>query len=72
MREVDAELDALWTSAMRVWDMVLDNVDGPSSLVASVSRAVDLLEGQIDAMAANGVHWGPVLCWLPSCHIFRS
>jgi hypothetical protein len=35
---------------------VLDNVDQPSSLVASLSTMVELLEDQIDAVAANGVH----------------
>jgi hypothetical protein len=37
---------------------VLDNADGASSLVASMSTVVVLLEGQIDAMASNRVHWG--------------
>jgi hypothetical protein len=37
---------------------VLDNVDGPSSLAASLSTEVELLEGRIDAATANGVHWG--------------
>jgi hypothetical protein len=37
---------------------VLDNADGPSSLAASLSMAVQLLEGQIDSTTANGVHWG--------------
>jgi hypothetical protein len=37
---------------------VLDNADRPSSLVASLSMAVELLEGQIDSTTANGVHWG--------------
>jgi hypothetical protein len=37
---------------------VLDNVDGPSSLAASMSTAVELLEGWNDAAATNGVHWG--------------
>jgi hypothetical protein len=37
---------------------VLDNVDGSSSLAAYLSTVVELLEGQIDAVAANGVCWG--------------
>jgi hypothetical protein len=37
---------------------VLEQADGPSSLVASLSSAAGLLEGCIDAIAANGVHWG--------------
>jgi hypothetical protein len=56
--EVDAELEALWTSIAWVRDMVLDNVDGPSSLVASLSTVVELLEGWVDTAAANGVLWG--------------
>jgi hypothetical protein len=56
--EVDAELEALWTSATRVWDLVLDNIDGPSSLAASLSTVVELLEGWIDTAATNGVRWG--------------
>jgi hypothetical protein len=44
-REVDAELEALRTSATRVRDLVLDNVDGPSSLAASLFVALELLEG---------------------------
>jgi hypothetical protein len=43
--EVDAELQALWTSATRVRNLVLDNTDGSSSLAASMSTAVELLEG---------------------------
>jgi hypothetical protein len=56
--EVDAELEALWTSATRVWDLVLDNINGPSSLAASLSTVVELLEGRIDTAATNGVRWG--------------
>jgi hypothetical protein len=56
--EVDAELEALWTSATWVEDLVLDRADGPSSLAASLSSAVDLLEGWVDVMAANRVRWG--------------
>jgi hypothetical protein len=55
-REVDAELEAPWASAARVRNLVLGDFDGPSSLAASVSMAVELLEGQIDAAAANRVH----------------
>jgi hypothetical protein len=38
--------------------LVLDNADKPSSLAASLSTAVELLEGWIEAAASNGVHWG--------------
>jgi hypothetical protein len=55
---VDTELEALRTLALRVWDLVLDNADGSSSLAASLSMVVQLLEGRANATAANGVHWG--------------
>jgi hypothetical protein len=51
-------MEALLTFAPRVWDMVLDNANGPSSLAASMSMAVELLKGRMDATAANGVRWG--------------
>jgi hypothetical protein len=57
-REVDAEFEALQTSATRVRDLVLDNVNGPSSLEINLSVVVELLEGWIDTKAANGVRWG--------------
>jgi hypothetical protein len=40
---VDAELEALWTLVARVQDLVLHNVDGPSSLTASLYMMVELL-----------------------------
>jgi hypothetical protein len=55
---VDAELEALWSSAARVQDLVLERTDGSSSLVTSLSLAVELLEGCIDATTTNGVCWG--------------
>jgi hypothetical protein len=57
-RVVDAELAALWTLAVQVRDMVLDNIDEPSSLAACLSMEVELLEGRIETMAAIGVRWG--------------
>jgi hypothetical protein len=42
-READDELEALRTLVARVWDLMLDNADGPSSLAASLSMAVELL-----------------------------
>jgi hypothetical protein len=56
--EVDPELEALRTSATQVRDKVLDWADGPSSPVASLSMAAELLEGWVDATTANGVRWG--------------
>jgi hypothetical protein len=56
--EADAKLEALWTSATRVWDLVLSNANGLSSLAASMSIATELLEGQIDGATTNKVRWG--------------
>jgi hypothetical protein len=53
-RQVNAELEALRTSAARVQDLVLDNIDGPSSLAMSLSMVAELLEGQINVTSANG------------------
>jgi hypothetical protein len=54
-REVDAELEALWASAVQVQDLVLGSIDGPSSLAAYVSTTAELLEDRIDAATTNGV-----------------
>jgi hypothetical protein len=43
-------------TAARVRDLVLDGADRPSSGVASLSSAPELLGGSIDAVAANKVH----------------
>jgi hypothetical protein len=37
---------------------VLDNIDGLTSLAASLSIVVELRKGQIDTVATNGVYWG--------------
>jgi hypothetical protein len=58
-RQVDAELEALWTSIALVRDLVLGNVDGPSSLEASLCMVAELLEGRIDTTATSGVYWWP-------------
>jgi hypothetical protein len=55
---MDAELEALQTMAAWVRDLVLDEANGPSSLVAPLSPVVEPLGGRIDAAAANGVCWG--------------
>jgi hypothetical protein len=44
------------TLVVQVRDLVLGGADGPSPLATSMS--VQLLEGWIDAVAANGVYWG--------------
>jgi hypothetical protein len=43
---------------VRVQDLVLGSVDGPSSQTTSMSTTVELLEGRIDAACTNGVCWG--------------
>jgi hypothetical protein len=42
-------------SAAQVQDLVLDGAHGPSSLAASMSTTVELLEGRIGTATANGV-----------------
>jgi hypothetical protein len=37
---------------------VLGSADGPSSLAMSMFTVMELLEGRIDTVAANEVHWG--------------
>jgi hypothetical protein len=56
-QEADVELEALWTSVARVQDLVLDKADGPSSLAASLSMVVELLESRVDIATANRVCW---------------
>jgi hypothetical protein len=56
--ETEAELEAVRTSAARVWDLVLGSANGPSSLAAPMSMLVELLQGWIDAAQASGVRWG--------------
>jgi hypothetical protein len=55
---VNAEPEALRTSATQVRDLVLDGADRPSSLAASLSTVAEMLEGHVDVMAAKGVCWG--------------
>jgi hypothetical protein len=38
--------------------LVLENTDGLSSLAASLSTVVELLEGRVDAVTTNRVRWG--------------
>jgi hypothetical protein len=53
--EADVELEAQQASAAWVRDLVLDGADKSSSLATSLSTAVELLEGRIDAAEANEV-----------------
>jgi hypothetical protein len=55
---VDAELEALQTSAIPVQDLVLGNVDRPSSLATSQYMVVKEVKGRINTAPANGVPWG--------------
>jgi hypothetical protein len=52
------ELQAIQNSATRVWDLVLKRFAEMSPLVVALFSATDLIEGRIDAVAANEVHWG--------------
>jgi hypothetical protein len=56
--EAEAELEDLWSLAVRVQDLVLDDVGGSSLMAASMSAVMEHLEGWIDVVAANGVRWG--------------
>jgi hypothetical protein len=53
--QVDTELEALRTSATLVRDLVLGNIDGPSTLAVYLSMVVESFEDRINTMAANGV-----------------
>jgi hypothetical protein len=55
---VDVVLETLRTSAAQVWDLVLGSTDKKSSLAATMSTVAELLEGWMDATAANRVRWG--------------
>jgi hypothetical protein len=57
-RQVDAELETLWTSAAFVYDLILGNASGSSSLAASLPMVVEVVEKWVNAAAANGVWWG--------------
>jgi hypothetical protein len=61
------ELEALWTSAALVRDMVLGDVDEPSSQATSLSTEAELLKGRIDTTTTNGVQWGGSIC--VGCHL---
>jgi hypothetical protein len=58
-RKAVVELMALRSSATWVWDLVRKGSDEMSYLAASLSLVVDLVDGRVDTVAANEVHWGP-------------
>jgi hypothetical protein len=47
-REAKVELEALWSLVAQVWDLKLDDADGPSSLATSMSMVAEQLESWID------------------------
>jgi hypothetical protein len=56
--QADEELEALWTSAAFVWDLILGDANGSSSLAASLAMVAEEVEKWVNAAAANGVQWG--------------
>jgi hypothetical protein len=63
-------LEALRTLGAHLWDLVLGNADGSTSLAASLSMVVELLEGQIDTVTTNGVHWGTRFALVAALSLF--
>jgi hypothetical protein len=61
-RQVDAELEGLWTSVALVRDLILGEAGGPSSLATSLSMVVEEAENRINTVAINGVRWGDSIC----------
>jgi hypothetical protein len=57
----EAELEALWSLAAQVRDLVLGGADRPSSLATSMFTVMELLGNQIDVAAATGFVGDPVL-----------
>jgi hypothetical protein len=53
----NAELEALQTSTMFVWDLVLGSTGVSSSLVTSLAMVAEEVENWINTVAANGVRW---------------
>jgi hypothetical protein len=56
VEKAEVELEALQSSTVQGRDLLLSGVDGPSSLVKSMSALAELLRNRIDAAAANRVH----------------
>jgi hypothetical protein len=51
------ELQALRSSATRVWDHVLERSNEMPSLMVGLSSTAEQIMGHVDAAAANRVHW---------------
>jgi hypothetical protein len=64
-RGVDAELEAWWTSATWVRDLVQDGANGRSSLVASLSIVTECLKVVSTPQLLTGSAGGPGQRWLP-------
>jgi hypothetical protein len=69
---VNAELEALQTSGRVVWDLILGEAGGPSSLVTSLSMVAKEDENRINTVATYGVWWGTDLRWLLPYFIFLN
>jgi hypothetical protein len=68
--EAVIELRALWSSVVWVQDLVLEGSHEVSSLVPSLSSAVDLIDGHVDGAAANRVSWGARLALIAALSHF--
>jgi hypothetical protein len=55
------KLQALHSSATWIWDLVLERYEETPSLVVALSSTVEQIEGRVDVVAANGLHWGAQL-----------
>jgi hypothetical protein len=53
-----AELETLWSSATRVWDLVLEKADGTFSLAVVLSSMAEVIKDRIDTAVDNRVCWG--------------
>jgi hypothetical protein len=71
-RQVDAEREVLQTSATLVQDLVLGDVNIPSSLAMSLSMVAEEVKGRINTAAANGVRWGTRSALFTPCHTFPN
>jgi hypothetical protein len=52
------EHQPLQNLGIRVWNLVLERSGEVPSLAVVLSSTVDLIEGCVDAVATNRVHWG--------------
>jgi hypothetical protein len=57
-RQMNAELEALQTSAALVWDLILGDASGSSSLVVFLAMVEEEVEKWVNAAVDIGVRWG--------------